>query len=186
VAEKIKKRGVMNKINKPFSIWIIGPSAVGKTVTANLFYKKIIESNNTEKVIILDGDKMRNLNENKLGYDPVSRSKNTKRYMNLVKWLESFEISTIVSVISPFENDREMCRKEILNYKEIYLSCPMKERVKRDKKNLYKPALEGVKKNVIDVDIKFEGPKNCDLLIDTSMHKVDEVVNKILLKFNFL
>ena len=108
---------------------------------------KRLRKNQNDKLVLIDGDQVRNLYENNLGYDPISRSKNTYRYINLVKWLMEHDISSIVAVISPFQKDRDVCRKEIKNYKEIYLSCSLEERIRRDKKKLYIPALEG-KKNM--------------------------------------
>ncbi len=95
--------------NKELSIWLIGPSAAGKTTVSKLLHEEIKDKMN---LVIIDGDQVRNLYENNLGYDKISRSKNTRRYINLVKWLNDFKISSIVAVISPFEKDREICRKE--------------------------------------------------------------------------
>ena len=108
------------------SIWLIGPSAAGKTTVSKLLYEEIKEKMN---FVIIDGDKVRNLYENNLGYDKNSRSKNTKRYINLVNWLSNFNISSIVAVISPFEKDRDYCRKEIKNYIEIYLKSSRTESI---------------------------------------------------------
>ena len=99
--------------NKELSIWLIGPSAAGKTTVSKLLYDEIRDKMN---FVIVDGDQVRSLYENNLGYDKFSRSKNTKRYINLVNWLNNFKISSIVAVISPFEKDRDICRKEIKNY----------------------------------------------------------------------
>ena len=169
---------------KPYSIWIIGPSAVGKTTVSKIFYDKIKIKN--DKLILIDGDKIRNLYENNLGYDPVSRSKNTLRYINLVKWLMEYNISSIVAVISPFEKDRDTCRKEIKNYKEIYLNCSLDERLKRDKKKLYAPALRGEKKFVVDVDIPFDKPKKSELSINTEKREPDSIVEEIIIKLKLL
>ena len=76
---------------------------------------------------MIDGDQVRQLYENNLGYDAISRSKNTQRYINLVKWLVDFDISSIVAVISPFQKDRIECRKKIKNYYEIYLKSSRRE-----------------------------------------------------------
>lgn len=66
--------------NKVFSIWLIGPSAAGKTTISKLLYNQINKNNN---LVLIDGDQVRNLYENNLGYDIASRSKNTQRYLNL-------------------------------------------------------------------------------------------------------
>ena len=136
----------MMRDNKIFSIWLIGPSAAGKTTISILLYENFKKINN---LVLIDGDKVRNLYENNLGYDKESRSKNTHRYVNLVKWLMDYNISSIVAVISPFQNDRLICRKEIKNYSEVYLKSSREVRIKRDKKKLYLPAIKGEKKNVV-------------------------------------
>ncbi len=166
---------MLNKKN--FSIWLIGPSAAGKTTISKLLYKNIKNRNN---LVLIDGDQVRQLYENNLGYDAISRSKNTQRYINLVKWLVDFDISSIVAVISPFQKDRVECRKKIKNYYEIYLKSSREERIKRDKKNLYLPALKGEKKNVVDVDIPFEETSTCDLVIDTANKEPIYIVNEII------
>ena len=71
-------------------------------------------------------------------------------------------------------------QKKIKNYYEIYLKSSREERVKRDKKNLYLPALKGEKKNVVDVDIPFEETSTCDLVIDTENKEPINIVNEII------
>ena len=102
----------MKMSGKKFSIWLIGPSAAGKTTVSKLLYEKLNKSN----LVLIDGDKIRTLYENNLGYDKISRSKNTYRYINLVNWLMNYNISSIVAVISPFQKDRVVCRQQIKNY----------------------------------------------------------------------
>lgn len=168
---------------KPFSIWIIGPSASGKTTISKLLYSELKKKNMS--IVLADGDQVRKLYETNLGYDSASRSKNTYRYLNLVNWLADFEISTIVAVISPFQKDRNVCREKINNYFEIFLKCSRDERIKRDKKKLYLPALEGKKKNVVDVDINFDDPIKCDLTINTENKTPENITEEIIKNLNF-
>ena len=67
-------------------------------------------------------------------------------------------------------------------YYEIYLKSTRVERIKRDKKKLYLPALNGEKKNVVDVDIPFEEPKSCDLEVETENKNLNVIVEEILEK----
>ena len=76
--------------------------------------------------------------------------------------------------------------KEIKNYSEIYLKSSREERIKRDKKKLYLPAIKGEKKNVVDVDIPFEHPENCDLEVDTENKNPEAAVKEILEKIKIL
>ena len=166
------------KISKPFTIWLIGPSASGKSTIARELHKTI--KNKVSNLIIIDGDNIRDLFDNKYGYDAISRSKVTKRYIKLVKWLQNFEISSIVSVISPFEKDRIECKESLIGYRQVYLKCSMEKRLLRDKKNLYKPALEGLKKDVIDVDIPFDQSNINDLVVETDKDDIEKSTKKII------
>ena len=123
-------------------------------------------------------------NKNKIDIDYVkmasANAKNIKKYMSIVNWLNSFGISVIVAVINAFEKDRSICREELTNYKEVYLKCSIEERIKRDKKKLYLPALNGKKKHVVDVDIPFEKPIKAELTIDTENSTPEEISKKII------
>ena len=54
--------------------------------------------------------------------------------------------------------------------------------LKRDIKNLYKPALAGKIKNVVGIDIPFPEPDEPDLTIDNNINLTtfDELVNRVL------
>ena len=167
-----------NDDNQSFSLWVIGPSASGKTTVSEKLFNKL--KKNYKNLVHLDGDHARKIFLNESGYDPVSRSKNIKKYMSIVNWLNSFGISVIVAVINAFEKDRSFCREELTNYKEVYLKCSIEERIKRDKKKLYLPALNGKKKHVVDVDIPFEKPIKAELTIDTENSTPEEISKKII------
>jgi adenylylsulfate kinase-like enzyme len=62
----------------------------------------------------------------------------------------------------------------------------MDERIKRDKKKLYIPALKGEKKHVVDVDIPFDLPINNELSIDTEKKKPGSIVEEIIKKLKLL
>lgn len=166
------------KNNKTFSLWLIGPSASGKTTVSEKIYKTL--SKNNTNLVLLDGDYARKIFVNESGYDPVSRSKNIKKYVAVVSWLNSFGISSIVAAINAFEKDREYCRKNIYNYFEVFLKCSLEERIRRDKKKLYGPALSGKKKFVVGVDIPFENPKHASLIIEAENSSPENIAKKII------
>ena len=171
---------MMKKIEnqQTFSLWLIGPSASGKTTVSNQLFKVLKKK--YKNLVHLDGDHARKIFSNESGYDPVSRSKNIKKYMSVVSWLNSFGVSVIVAAINAFEKDRSFCREELANYQEVYLKCSIEERIKRDKKKLYLPALSGEKKYVVDVDIPFEKPEKAELIIDTENSTPEEIAKKII------
>jgi adenylylsulfate kinase-like enzyme len=148
------------------TIWIIGPACVGKSTLARLLTERLRRAG--RPAMLLDGDEVRSLFDNQLGYDPTSRRKQTQRMQRLARWILRQEILPVVAIIHPFEDDRLRCRGELPGYFEVHLVCDMKERIRRDTKKLYLPALKGERRHVVDVDIPFEPPGASDLTIDTA------------------
>lgn len=147
------------------TIWIIGLSGAGKTTLARLVIKKLQESG--RPCIIIDGSEARDLFENKLGFDPDSRRKQTARIKNLALWATGQKIIPVVALIHPFEDDRIKCRKELEGYCEVYLKCDLAECIKRDDKNVYAPAIEGREKFVVGLDIPYDEPIDVELILES-------------------
>ncbi len=155
-----------NSATNPGSIWIIGLSSAGKSTLA----KNLVEMlrDNDYPCMLIDGDEVRAIFADRLGYDPESRRKQTQRILALTQWVSGHGILPIVAIIHPFEDDRQRCRDVLDKYVEIYLDCELSECMKRDKKNVYAQAQEGKAKNVVGVDIPYEKPANPDLVLDST------------------
>ena len=111
--------------------------------------------------------------------------KNMQRYIRLSKWLFKHNINLIAAINGAIQSDRDLLRNEITNYKEIYLNCSLKERIKRDKKKLYERALKGEVKNVLDVDIKFDKPAFNNFFFINYKQMSNTVLNGKYRKLNF-
>lgn len=159
--------------------WITGLAGAGKTTIGKLLYKSIkINRNN---VILLDGDKLRELYESN-DYSYYGRMSLSIKYSKLCKMLSDQGIDVICCTISMFDECRSWNRENISNYKEIYLKVSIDELIKRDQKELYTKALRKEIKNVMGIDIDFEEPKHPDLLIENNGEiSPEEIVNYITL-----
>ena len=163
-------------------IWIIGLSGSGKTTIANLLFKKLKKK--YSNIVHLDGDVVRQIYDDKIGYSIADRKKNAQRLSKMTKFLSDQKIHVIGSVLSNFPEWQQWNKKNIKNYYQVYLKVSLEKLVKRDKKNIYKKALQGKKNNVVGVDIKFKEPLNSNLVIDNNKDRksFSETVNKILKK----
>ena len=56
---------------KIFSIWIIGPTAAGKTTVSKIIFDRLKVK--YPNLVLLDGDELRNLYDKNLGYDLQAR-----------------------------------------------------------------------------------------------------------------
>ena len=156
----------------PGSIWIMGLSASGKTTLSGMLADRIRESG--YPCMLLDGDQIRGIFEERLGYDPESRRQQTRRVLGLTRWISSQGILPVVAIIHPFEDDRIECRKQLGKYFEIFLQCGLEECIRRDQKDVYRPVLDGKAEHVVGLDIPFDPPQHSDLVIETDKMSPDE------------
>ena len=163
-------------------IWIVGLSGAGKTTIARLLLKKLKKK--YSNLVHLDGDIIRKIYNDKLGYISKDRNINAERISKMTKLLTDQKIHVVGSVLSNFPKWQAWNKKNIKNYYQVYLKVSLKELIKRDKKNIYQKALKGTKKNVVGVDIKFKEPLNSNLIIDNEKYtkSFSSIINKIIKK----
>jgi len=167
-------------------IWLIGLSGSGKSTLA----REIVAGANKENVntVLLDGDVIRDLFDNDLGYSMKDRFKNAQRICKIGKFLDSQGLNVVTAILSLFPENREWNRSNIENYYEVFIDSPLEDLIERDSKGLYDKFSKGEISDVAGMDIKFEIPKNSDLVInnvDTKESLVrysDSIVKKLLEK----
>ena len=155
-------------------IWIIGLSGAGKTTLANEVVSKIRSSKKT--VVLIDGDIIRDIFDNDLGYTLDDRLKNANRISKLCKLLDDQGINVVCAILSLFPDSRNWNRQNINSYYEVYIEAPLDHIQKRDYKGIYKKFKDGKIKNVAGLDIKFIPPKNPDLIIRNNS-TIDKLLN---------
>ncbi len=148
-------------------IWFIGLSGSGKTTVGKIFYK--ILKKKKRNTIWLDGDMVRKIYNDKLGFTKKDREINAERLSRLSKFLSDQNINVVGSVLSNFPKWQKWNKKNIKNYKQVYIKVSLDNLLKRDKKNLYEKAIKKKRKNVVGIDIKFYEPFNSDLIIDNNV-----------------
>ena len=175
-------KNLREKINghKGQVLWMTGLSGSGKSTIANEL-EKILYSQG-KKTYILDGDNIRHGLNKDLGFTDKDRVENIRRVAEVAKLMCDAGLIVITAFISPFRLEREMARSlfEKNDFKEIYISTPLKVAEKRDPKGLYKKARQGKIPNFTGIDSIYEKPKNPELEIDTSKVSLSKAVKKIL------
>ena len=103
--------------------WITGLSGAGKTTIGKLFYEKLkTEHPNT---VFLDGDMLRKVFGDDLGYTREERIKCAMRYSRLCAMLQEQGMHVVCCTISMFDCVRDWNRENINNYREIYIKVSM-------------------------------------------------------------
>ncbi len=137
-------------------IWLTGNSGAGKTTLAQGMRTYFNEQEGSHsaadrRVVVLDGDDMRETISRDEGFSPEDRRKHNLRVARLAKLMSDHGFLVIVAVIAPFEEVR----------KELDVVCS--------------PLWIFVKRSGLDADDKpYEPPKNPDLVVDNNQLSIEE------------
>ncbi len=143
--------------------WVTGLSGAGKTTIGTILYQKLKEK--YSNTVLVDGDVLRQVFGNDLGYSKEERFACAMRYARLCKLLTDQGILVVCCTISMFDAVREWNRENIKNYTEVYIKVPMEVLEQRNQKNLYDDVKKGIGKNVVGMDLELELPKNPDFVL---------------------
>lgn len=164
-------------------LWITGISGAGKTTLGKHFFK--ILKIKKKQSLYLDGDSVRKIFNNDLGFSLKDRNLNAERIINLVSFLSNQGLNIVVAANLTSLKYRLWCRKNLKHYVEVYISAELKNLLRRDYKNLYKRSLKGEIKNVVGVDIKFSDPKTSDIYLSNNTTKIKFLQNVNIIQ-NFI
>lgn len=162
--------------------WITGLSGAGKTTIGEKLYNKL--NHNGNNIIFLDGDRLRSVFNDDLGYTLEARKIYANRYSRLCKMLDDQQQIVICCTISMFHDVREWNRNNINNYMEVYIKVSIDILKKRNQKKLYSEVAKGSEEEVVGINQKMEEPITPDLVINNNgEYSLDFLVDKIVEKY---
>ncbi len=170
---------------KGATVWFTGLSGSGKSTIASALEQALV--NQGVFCYRLDGDNVRfGLNKN-LGFSAEDRAENIRRIGEVAKLFADAGVVALTSFISPYRNDRDLCRKihaeakpGPLDFVEIFVDTPIEECERRDPKGLYKKARAGEIKGFTGIDDPYEAPASPELVLDTTKLTVEQSVAKVI------
>lgn len=163
---------------KGVTVWFTGLPCCGKTTIA----RKVAELLKQKGYLVehLDGDVVRKDLTHDLGFSKKDREENLKRVTFVAKLLTRNNVIVLAAFVSPYKKRREQSRKEIGNFVEVYVKCPVEVCMKRDVKGMYKKALAREIQDFTGVQDPYEEPEHPDLLLETDKESVDESVRTVM------
>lgn len=159
-------------------IWITGLSASGKTTLSKAFEKKY--KSQIPNMVLLDGDVIRQLYGNDLGYTEADREIQIQRIQSIASFLEQQDILVVVAALYANERLLQKNRELFKEYYEIYLKAEINSLQKREIKEIYKQALENKIVNVVGIDIPYFEPFGPFMLFHVEEGIAPEVMAEML------
>lgn len=166
----------MKTITRVF--WFFGRSGAGKTTLALRLCSGLADAQ--VPVIYLDGDEMRSTLCSDLGFGPEARLENHRRIAEIARVLTGQGFNVVVSTMAPEHQQRDLV-VEILGEKIhwFYIHAPLDICIARDPKGLYRRALEGQVKQLINYPFDVPRPGERENYINTTAQDVEECYREI-------
>jgi adenylylsulfate kinase len=164
--------------SKGFTLWFTGLSGAGKSTNSYNIYVEL--KRRGLKVELLDGDIIRINFSQGLGFSKRDRDINIRRIGFVSYLLNKNDIISIVAAISPYRETRDLNRRLIGNYTEVFCDCPLEILEKRDPKGLYKNARAGEIQNFTGISDPYEPPENPEIILRTGEETVVDSFGNVM------
>jgi adenylylsulfate kinase len=164
-----------------WAVWITGLPGSGKSTIARLLKKKL--ANRGVESVIISIDRVRK-QYNLTGYDAKGRQKAYKKLVGIGVGLVQKGTNVIFDATGNYRTHRELARKKIPHFAEIYLKCPlrlcMEREFKRDEQLAYR--IYKQKKFVPGLQVEYEAPEKPDITVKTDKKGPEQSARAILKK----
>lgn len=173
----------------PRVLWFTGLSGSGKSTLANLLELELHAM--SRHTMLLDGDNLRCALNYDLTFTEQDRTENIRRVAEVAKLFCDAGVITIVAMISPRAQDRQMAKNIIgaEQFIEIYMEAPLSVLEARDKKGLYQKARSGKISHFTGITSPYEPPKQPDVLLNSAnyhaMESLEQLLDILRQKYNF-
>ena len=161
-----------------FTVWFTGLSKSGKTTLSLALRKRLRKMKIKTK--LFDGDFIRGTLWDDLEFTKEDRDENVRRVIALCK--AKSDLNNIVALISPYRKLRDAARKELPRFIEVFVKCPLKTCIERDKDGLYKSAQRGDIRHFTGISDPYEEPLAADVICETDKESIEECIEKIMAK----
>jgi adenylyl-sulfate kinase len=161
-----------------FTVWFTGLSGSGKSTIAELLCEEL--ERRAVRWELLDGDVVRTHLSKGLGFSPEDRDINILRIGWVAERLTYHGVAAVCSAISPYRAIRDEVREHVGRFVEVFVDCPLKECIRRDRKGLYAKALAGEIPNFTGVSDPYEAPESPEVTLHTDRATPEECLRLLL------
>lgn len=139
-------------------IWLTGLSGAGKSTLADLLEQRLYAAG--RHTYVLDGDNVRHGLSRGLGFSAADRAENIRRVAEVARLMVDAGLIVVVSLISPFRQDRATARDLFRpgDFIEVFVDTPLAVCEQRDGKGLYAKARRGELPQFTGIDSPYEPP----------------------------
>ena len=168
-------------------VWVTGLPGSGKSVVSEALVKFLLRRG--IRAQLLSSDALRKVLTPKPTYSLKERDIVYATLVYIAKLLTQNGVNVVIDATGNLRRYRENARKQIPNFLEVYLECPLEICMEREAKRtetrhapkrIYTKALEGKAPTVPGIGQPYEPPTNPEITINTARCTPKQAAQKIL------
>jgi adenylylsulfate kinase len=168
-------------------VWVTGLPGSGKSVVSQTLHKLLKQKSIHAQ--LLPSDALRKISTPKPTYSLEERDTVYATLIYIAKLLTQNNINVIIDATGNLRRYRQNARKQIPNFIEAYLECPLNVCIQRETKRgkthqapkqIYKRAQEGKAPTVPGIGQPYQLPLNPEITINTTKYKPEQAAQKVL------
>jgi adenylylsulfate kinase len=166
------------RIRLGFAIWLTGLPSSGKTTLARALARALRDQGIS--VQVLDSDLLRKKLTPRPTYSQEERDWFYGAIAFLAELLTVNGVNVLIAATANRRAYREVARKRIKHFGEVFVDCPPEVCRQRDSKGLWTKADRGKIGNLPGMGIPYEKPKHPEVHIQAARLTPEEAVKRIL------
>lgn len=161
-----------------FAIWLTGLPASGKSTIAEALQREL--TGRGVNVAVLESDALRRILTPNPGYGDAERDTFYAGMAYIGGLLTRHGVSVIFDATANRRTYRDRARRQIPEFLEVHVDCPLAVCEARDPKGIYRRGREGNAPNVPGIQAVYEPPLQPDLAVRGDSEKPADAARRIV------
>ncbi len=161
-----------------FAVWLTGLPASGKSTIAEALHREL--TGRGVNVAVLESDALRRILTPNPGYGDTERDTFYAGMAYIGGLLTRHGVSVIFDATANRLAYRDRARRQIPEFLEVHVDCPLAVCEARDPKGIYRRGREGKAPNVPGIQAVYEPPPQPDLAVRGDSEKPADAARRIV------
>ena len=164
------------------AVWITGLPASGKSTLAAALKAQL--TGRGVDVAVLESDELRKIFTPEPHYDEKERDAFYRQMVYIGVLLTRHGVPVLFDATANRRAYRDMARRQISRFLEIYVDTPLEMCVARDPKGIYRQARGDEANTVPGMQAEYEAPEHPDVIIHGDRENADDAAARVVAKLS--
>jgi adenylylsulfate kinase len=171
---------VERRTQPAFAVWVTGLPASGKSTLVQALKAQLAQRG--VDAAVLESDALRQVVTDQPHYDEPERDAFYRLMAYIGVLLTEHGVPVLFDATANRRMYRDWARRQVSQFTEVYVECPLETCMARDPKGIYRQAREGAANSVPGLQTAYEPPEAPDVLVQGDHEAPDAAAGRIVAK----